>query len=89
MNIPRKRSGSNSKKFKEKYEILFKNEEGEEISENLLAEIIYSIISVESIELEINKIVNIEQTNVVKRNINQLIKECIKFLEPGKLLFHS
>lgn len=85
MNIPRKRSGSNSKKSKEKYEILFKNEESEEISENVLSEIICSSIALlENVELEINKILNIEQATVVKRNLNQLIKECIKYLESGE-----
>lgn len=83
MNIPRKRSGSNSKKTKEKYEVLFKNEESEEITESLLAEIINSNISLDNFEIEVMKIVNIDQSVVVRRNLNLLIKEGIKSLDSG------
>lgn len=83
MNIPRKRSGSNSKKTKEKFEVLFKNEESEEINENLLIEIINSNINPENFEIEVMKIVNIDQSTVIKKNLNLLIKECIKSLDSG------
>lgn len=86
MNIPRKRSGSNSKKTKEKYELLFRNEESEELNENILQEIIEksSRIVFESFE-DLIKIVNIEQSAVVRRNLNSLIKECIKSLDSGEI----
>lgn len=84
MNIPRKRSGSNSKKTKEKYEVLFKNEESEDINEKLLGEIIASNINCESFENEVNKIGNIEQLAVVRRNLNLLLKECIISLDSGE-----
>lgn len=88
MNIPRKRSGSNSKKTKEKYELLFKNEESDEISENLLNEIINSNIVCENFEIEVMKIVNIDQSIVVRKNLNLLIKECIKSLDSGRDIFN-
>lgn len=84
MNIPRKRSGSNSKKTKEKYELLFKNEESDEVNENLLHEIINSSIVCENFEIEVMKIVNIDQSTVVKKNLNLLLKECIKLLDSGE-----
>lgn len=84
MNIPRKRSGSNSKKTKEKFEILFKNEESEEINENLLTEISVEFINFENFEIEINKIVDIDKLAVVKKNLNLFIKECIKSLDSGE-----
>lgn len=84
MNIPRKRSGSNSKKTKEKYEALFKNESEEMISESLLTEIINSNINCENFEIEVMKIVNIDQAANVRRNFNLLIKECIKSLDSGE-----
>lgn len=84
MNIPRKRSGSNSKKTKEKYELLFKNEESDEVNENLLHEIINSNIVCENFEIEVMKIVNIDQSTVVKKNLNLLLKECIKLLDSGE-----
>lgn len=84
MNIPRKRSGSNSKKTKEKYELLFKNEESEEITENFLQEILNSNIICENFEIEVMKIVNIDQSTVVRRNLNLLFKECLKTLDSGK-----
>lgn len=86
MNIPRKRSGSNSKKTKEKYELLFRNEESDEINENLLNEIINSNIVCENFEIEVMKIVNIDQSSVVRKNLNLLIKECIKSLDTGKIV---
>lgn len=86
MNIPRKRSGSNSKKTKEKYELLFKNEESEEVNEKFLAEIIGSNINCENFEIEVIKIVNIEQSAVVRRNLNLLLKECIKSLDSGEFM---
>lgn len=85
MNIPRKRSGSNSKKTKEKYELLFKNEESDEVNENLLHEIINSNIVCENFETEVMKIVNIDQSAVVRKNLNLLLKECIKLLDSGKI----
>jgi hypothetical protein len=91
MNIPRKRSGSgSSKKTKEKYEILFKNEENEEnLSENVFNEIINSAhsIALEAFDLEISK-VNFEQAAVVRKNFNQLLNLCIKNCidEDGELL---
>jgi hypothetical protein len=84
MNIPRKRSGSNSKKTKEKYELLFKNEESDEINEKLFADIITSNVNSENFEVEVMKIVNIEQSAVVRRNLNLLLKECIKSLDSGE-----
>lgn len=84
MNIPRKRSGSNSKKTKEKYEVLFKNEESEEVNESLLTEIINSKLVCENFEIEVMKIVNIDQSAVVRRNLNQLIKECINSLDSSE-----
>lgn len=84
MNIPRKRSGSNSKKNREKYELLFKNEESDEINESLLNLIINSNIACENFEIEVMKIVNIDQSVVVRRNLNLLIKECIKSLDSGE-----
>lgn len=84
MNIPRKRSGSNSKKTKEKYELLFKNEESDEVNENLLHEIINCHIVCENFEIEVMKIVNIDQSTVVRRNLNLLLKECIKLLDSGE-----
>lgn len=86
MNIPRKRSGSHSKKTKEKYEVLFKNEEIEEINENILTEIINSNINCENFEIDVMKIVNIEQSAIVRKNLNQLIKECIKSLDSGNVV---
>lgn len=85
MNIPRKRSGSNSKKTKEKYELLFKNEESDEVNENLLQEIINSNIVCENFEIEVMRIVNIDQSIVVRKNLNLLMKECIKYLESGEI----
>lgn len=84
MNIPRKRSGSNSKKTKEKYEVLFKNEESEEINENLLRSIINSNIVYENFETDLMKIVNIEHSPFVRKNLNLLFKECIKSLDSSK-----
>lgn len=86
MNIPRKRSGSNSKKTKEKYELLFKNDESEELSENLLNEIINSKSSTcENFEIEVMKIVNIDQSAVVRKNLSLLLKHCIKSLDSGEI----
>lgn len=84
MNIPRKRSGSNSKKTKEKFEVLFKNEESEEITENILLEIIESKINVDNFEFEILKIVDIDKLAVVRKNLNLFIKTCIACLDSGK-----
>ena len=84
MNNPRKRSGSNSKKTKEKFELLFKNEETDEINENLLQEIISSNINCESFETEVMKIVNIDHCDVVRNNLNLFLKECIKSIDTGK-----
>lgn len=84
MNIPRKRSGSNSKKTKEKYELLFKNEDSEEITENFLHEVINSNIVCENFETEVMKIVNIDQSAVVRRNLNLLFKQCLKTLDSGE-----
>lgn len=84
MNIPRKRSGSNSKRTKEKFEIIFKNEESEELNENLFDEILSSVINVENFETEIMKIVNIEQSAVVKKNLNLFFKHCINTIDLGK-----
>jgi hypothetical protein len=86
MNIPRKRSNSNSnKKSKEKYEILFKNEENEDfrVNEQLLKDVINSVNSIvlESFEQEISK-VNFEQSLIVKKNFELLLKECIKQIDP-------
>lgn len=83
MNIPRKRSGSNSKKTKEKYELLFKNEESDEITENLLSEIIKSKIILENFDIEVLK-VDIEKSGKVRKNLNLLIKECINSLDSGE-----
>jgi transcriptional regulator with GAF, ATPase, and Fis domain len=83
MNIQRKRSGSQTKKTKEKYEVLFKNEESEEISENL-SEIIDNKILIENFEESLNKVVDIEKSVVIKKNINLLIKECINSLDTGE-----
>lgn len=76
MSFPRKRSGSNSKKLKEKYEVLFKHEETEELNENLLLEIIISqnIINLENLELEFSK--NFDNP-AVKLNITRFMKYCI------------
>ena len=82
--IPRKRSGSNSKKTKEKYEILFKNEETEELNDNLLKEIIFSNINCDNFEDQVMKIVNIDQSAVVRKNLNLLLKECLKQLDSGE-----
>jgi hypothetical protein len=84
MNIPRKRSGSNSKRTKEKFEALFKNDESEEITENLWTEIIESSISLENFEIEIFKIIDVEKSAVVRKNLNVFIKECIKSLDSGE-----
>lgn len=90
MNIPRKRSGSGSKKTKEKFELLFRNEESEEITKNFLHEIINSNLNCESFESEVMKIVNIDQSAVVRKNLNRLINECIKTLDSGeKQKFYS
>ena len=85
MNIPRKRSNSNSnKKSKEKYEILFKNEENEDFRVNvdIVQDIVKSLNSIvlESFELEVSK-VNFEQSPIVKKNFELLLKECIKSIE--------
>ena len=85
MNIPRKRSNSNSnKKSKEKYEILFKNEENEDfrVNEQCLKDVINSVNSIvlESFELEISK-VNLEQSLIIKKNFELLLKECIKHID--------
>lgn len=85
MNIPRKRSNSNSnKKSKEKYEILFKNEESDElrINEQHLSDIISSVnsINLESFEAEILKI-NFDQATVVKKNLHLLFCECLKNID--------
>lgn len=85
MNIPRKRSGSNSKKTKEKFELLFKNEESDEITDALIQEVINSNLNLENFDFEIMKIVNIEQSPVVRKNLNVLLKECIKSLDSGEL----
>ena len=75
MSFPRKRSGSNSKKLKEKYEVLFKHEEMEESNENVLLEIIISPnINLENMELEVSK--NFDQP-AVKKNISRFMKYCI------------
>lgn len=78
----RKRSGSNSKKTKEKYEVLFKNDESaDELSENIMLEIIQiNQINLENFESEISKC-NFEQQPIVKRNFNSLMKYCIKSIE--------
>lgn len=89
MNIPRKRSGSNSKKTKEKFELLFKNEESDDITDTLIQEIINSNLNCESFEIEIMKIVNVEQSTVVKKNLNVLVKECIKSLDSGESDSHE
>lgn len=75
MSFPRKRSGSNSKKSKEKFEVLFKSaEEGDELSENILVEISNSLqnLALDSFELEVQK-ANFENV-VVKKNFNSLLK---------------
>lgn len=75
MSFPRKRSGSNSKKLKEKYEVLFKHEEMEEANEAVLLEIIISPnINLENLELEVCK--NFDQP-AVKKNISRFMKYCI------------
>lgn len=84
MNIPRKRSGSNSKKTKEKFEVLFKNEESDELNEILLQEIISSNIVYENFETEVMRIVNIDQSPFVRKNLNLLLKECIRSLDSRK-----
>lgn len=81
MNIPRKRSGSNSKKTKEKYELLFKNEESEEIN---FEEIRDSKINLENFDIEVMKLTEIEKLPVVRKNLHLLIKECINSLDSGK-----
>lgn len=87
MNIPRKRSGSNSKKTKEKFELLFKNEETDDITDNLVQEIINSNLNCESFEIEIMKIVNVDQSTVVRKNLNMLVKACIASLDSGEFYF--
>lgn len=87
MNIPRKRSGSNSKRTKERFEILFKNEESEEMNKNLFDEIISSIINVENFETDVMKIVNIEQSAVVRKNLNLFFKHCIDSIDLGEEFF--
>lgn len=87
MSFPRKRTWSNSKKTKEKYDVLFKNEETEELSENVLMEILYSQnkIELEIFEMEISK--NIDHP-AVKKNISLFMKYCIDNCNPcddGKL----
>lgn len=81
MSFPRKRSGSNSKKSKEKYEILFKTaEDSEELSENLgtLTNTLASA-SLENFELDLSK-ANFENA-VIKKNFNLLLKYCIDNIE--------
>lgn len=84
MNIQRKRSGSNSKKTKEKYELLFNNEETNDISETLLYEIINSNIVCANFETEVMKIVDIDQCSVVRKNLYLLLKKCTKLLDSSK-----
>lgn len=82
MNIPRKRSGSGSKKSKEKYDVLLKNtDENEELTENVLNEIINSsnAINLEVLELDVSKI-NFDNAVVVKRNFGLLLKLCVRNL---------
>jgi hypothetical protein len=88
MNIPRKRSGSGSgsKKAKEKYEVLFKNEESDEISENNLNEIINCVnsINLESFQEIIKS--NIEHA-AVKKNLSLFLKKCISSLDGKRFFF--
>lgn len=82
MSFPRKRSGSNSKKSKEKFEILFKvADESDELSESLLIEITNSFqnLAFENFELEIQK-ANLENA-AVKKNLNSILKFAIKTIE--------
>lgn len=76
MSFPRKRSGSNSKKQKEKYEVLFKNDETEELSENMMLEIINNShnINLENLELDIGKSYDLP---AVKKNLSQFMRYCI------------
>lgn len=81
-----KRSGSSSKKTREKYEVLFKNEENTlndeiTVNENLLSEIINSssTINFETFENEVLKC-NFEQA-LFKKNFNLLLNECIHELD--------
>jgi hypothetical protein len=87
-NKLRKRSGSNSKRPKEKiiyiYELLFKNEQFVNIDSIFWEEFFMFNPNIEHFEAEILKLSNIEQVPFVKNNINLLINQCIKALESGK-----
>lgn len=84
MNIPRKRSGSNSKRTKEKFEILFKEENCDETTSAQLDEIISAMINVESFEIDVMKIVNIEQSPIVRRNLAALFSHCLHGINLGE-----
>lgn len=77
MNIPRNRSNSN-KKLKEKYEVLFKNEE----TELPFNEVICSVnsINLDTFEQKIAE-VNFEQAVNIRNNFKFLFKACLKDLE--------
>lgn len=83
MNIPRKRSGSNSKRTKEKFEILFK-EDCDEATLAQLDEIVAGMINVESFEIDVMKIVNIDQSPAVRRNLGALFSHCIDGINLGE-----
>lgn len=87
MIATRKRSGSNSKRPKEKiiyiYEMLFKNEQFQNIDNIFWDEFFMFTPNVEHFESEIIKISNFEQVPYVRANINLLISQCLRALESG------
>lgn len=91
MITTRKRSGSNSKRPKEKiinfYELLFRNEEFQNKEDEFWNEEFFLCSpNQEHLESEIMKISsNLEQTVAIRKNLNLLITQCINTLDCGEL----
>lgn len=85
----RKRSGSGSKRPKEKvvyiYELLFIGEDPVKSNAEFWNEFFLLPPNVDSLDCEISKI-TIEQILVVKDNINLLFTQCINMLDSGRHL---
>lgn len=84
----RKRSGSGSKRPKEKvvyiYELLFRGEDPAKTNTEFWNEFFLLQPNVDSLEGEFSKLTN-EQLIAVKDNINLMFTQCIDMLDSGKI----
>lgn len=86
----RKRSGSGSKRPKEKvvyiYELLFRGEDPAKTNTEFWNEFFLLQPNVDSLESEFTKL-TAEQLLAVKENINLMFTQCIEILDSGKIIY--